>query len=1088
MNQQLILIDPGVENYQELVSGADANAKIIILDRHRSGIEQITQILASERSVEAIHIVSHGGPGILQLGSDLLTTDTLQTFKNQLQQWSYSLTENADLLLYGCDVAAGENGANFIQQLSHLTGADVAASNNLTGSASLGGDWDLEVATGAIATPIAFNPETTNAYDAVLNIYSASDLASLTSAINSANTNPGPDIIEIASNITFPAGPAAVTPLQLPIINSDISFIGNSNTLDANNNRLFFIDGGTVSFSNLTITNARGQGGNGGNGRGGGAAGLGGALFVNSGTVNLNNVAFTNNQAIGGNGGGTSFGGGGGGFGGNGGIDGGGGGGFGGNGSNGVLNTSGGNGGPGGSYGGSGGAGVASGPGGAATGGGGGGGSYSGFGGDGGAFGGGGYGGSKNIVAGGGKGGFGGGGGSSSYSGTGGTGGFGGGGGGGGANGGLGGAGGQFGGAGGDSGIGGGGGAGLGGAVFVRSGVVNLFNNTFSSNSAIGGSGGGATVAGGQGKGGAIFIASSATESGSLPVPTVNTVNGATTFTGNSAVDAGSTPTDNMNFYGPLNSLTSPLPTVVSIATANPNPTNANTVSYTVTFDVPVTGLRPADFTLIPSGVTGATLTAVTPVNSSVYTVTVNTGSGDGTLGLNFVDNNTVINGNAVPIGGLGVQNFTGQTYTIDRTPPLVNLLAIAPNPRNSAVTAIPVSFSETVTGFDINDLTLTRSGVTVPLTSANITGSGSNYVLNLPAALTNSDGNYVLTLNAATAGITDPVGNALAVDATDNWTGDFTPPTVSLGAIAPNPRNSAVTAIPVSFSETVTGFDINDLTLTRSGVAVPLTSANITGSGSNYVLNLPAALSNSDGNYVLTLNAATAGITDPVGNALAVDATDNWTSDFTAPIVAKINLSGVTVPGGTTYTFSVTYTDDTAIASGTLDSNDITVTGPGGFSTSATLVSVSPAGNGTPLTATYEFVPPGGSWEIADNGSYTVYLQGNQVSDTAGNVAPAGSLGTFLVGITPTPAPTPIPTPAPTPIPTPAPTPIPTPAPTPVPTPAPTPVPTPAPTPIPTPAPTPIPTPAPTPIPTPAPTPVPTPAPTPVPTPAPTP
>ena len=34
--------------------------------------------------------------------------------------------------------------------MSRLTGADIAASSDLTGSAGLGGDWELEYATGSI--------------------------------------------------------------------------------------------------------------------------------------------------------------------------------------------------------------------------------------------------------------------------------------------------------------------------------------------------------------------------------------------------------------------------------------------------------------------------------------------------------------------------------------------------------------------------------------------------------------------------------------------------------------------------------------------------------------------------------------------------------------------------------------------------------------------------------------------------------------------------------------------------------------------------------------------------------------------------
>ncbi len=57
---------------------------------------------------------------------------------------------NGDLLLYRCDVAAGGAGHAFIDDLATATGADVAASTDLTGGASLGGDWVLEAKSGVV--------------------------------------------------------------------------------------------------------------------------------------------------------------------------------------------------------------------------------------------------------------------------------------------------------------------------------------------------------------------------------------------------------------------------------------------------------------------------------------------------------------------------------------------------------------------------------------------------------------------------------------------------------------------------------------------------------------------------------------------------------------------------------------------------------------------------------------------------------------------------------------------------------------------------------------------------------------------------
>ena len=70
--------------------------------------------------------------------------------------------------------------------------------------------------------------------------------------------------------------------------------------------------------------------------------------------------------------------------------------------------------------------------------------------------------------------------------------------------------------------------------------------------------------------------------------------------------------------------------------------TSAATVSYAVNFSEPVTGVDPTDFKLADTGTVSTTLTQVTPVSQSVYTVTVSGITGNGTLGLNLVDDGSI--------------------------------------------------------------------------------------------------------------------------------------------------------------------------------------------------------------------------------------------------------------------------------------------------------------------------------------------------------------------------------------------------------------------------------------------------------------
>ncbi|MCC3590824.1 MAG: DUF4347 domain-containing protein, partial [Microcoleus sp. PH2017_29_MFU_D_A] len=170
VQKQIIFLDSAVENYQHLIKGADEGAKIVILDDNSSGIAQITEALAAESNVAAIHIISHGSPGSINLGTATVNSDYLEKFSTQLQQWRKALTTKANILLYGCEVAACETGKNFLKRLSELAGASIAASANLTGSTELGGDWNLEIQTGPIEARVPFNPKALKTYSGVLGL------------------------------------------------------------------------------------------------------------------------------------------------------------------------------------------------------------------------------------------------------------------------------------------------------------------------------------------------------------------------------------------------------------------------------------------------------------------------------------------------------------------------------------------------------------------------------------------------------------------------------------------------------------------------------------------------------------------------------------------------------------------------------------------------------------------------------------------------------------------------------------------------------------------------------------------------------
>ncbi|MCC0177780.1 DUF4347 domain-containing protein [Waterburya agarophytonicola K14] len=148
----LIFIDTNLSNYQSLIPDGNEN-QVILIDSQQNGIEQITNVLEQYSNLASISIFSHGDEATIQLGDAYLSTANLDSYQTDLAAWGDALSPEGDLLLYGCNVGANNAGFDFINQVSSLTGADVAASDDLTGNFDLGGDWTLEVVTGNIETP-----------------------------------------------------------------------------------------------------------------------------------------------------------------------------------------------------------------------------------------------------------------------------------------------------------------------------------------------------------------------------------------------------------------------------------------------------------------------------------------------------------------------------------------------------------------------------------------------------------------------------------------------------------------------------------------------------------------------------------------------------------------------------------------------------------------------------------------------------------------------------------------------------------------------------------------------------------------------
>ncbi len=389
---------------------------------------------------------------------------------------------------------------------------------------------------------------------------------------------------------------------------------------------------------------------------------------------------------------------------------------------------------------------------------------------------------------------------------------------------------------------------------------------------------------------------------------------------------------------------------VSSISRAGASPTNAASVSWTVTFSGSVTGVTAANFSLVTSGLTGASISNVSG-SGTTWTVTASTGTGDGTLGLNMA--------NAAGVSPI-VSNlpFTGETYTIDKTAPAAAISSAAADPTNANPIPVTVTFSEAVSGFVAGDVVVGNGAV------SNFAGGPAVYTFDVTPA---ADG--LVTVDVAAAVANDAAGNGNTAAAQFSITYDTTAPTVAISSAAVSPTNANPIPVTVTFSEEVTGFALADLVVGNG------TAAAVSSTGSVYTFAVTPA---ADG--PVTVDVAAAVAVDAANNPNAAATQFSITYDGTAPTAAISSAAADptnTTPIPVTVTFSESVAGfvagDVIVGNGTvgnfagggaLYTFDVTPAGPGLVTVNvAAGVTVDSAGNGntaaTQFSITYDGTAP---------------------------------------------------------------------------------------------------------------------------------
>ena len=231
---ELAFVDQGLADAETLANALASQAdptrelKVFLLDAQRDGVAQVSEVLAQFSGVDAVHLLSHSAPGKLQLGSSWLTEETVGGYSADLAQWNFALNPGADLLIYGCDLAASAAGRTLVDALAAHTGADVAASLDATGNFT-GENWVLEFARGSIESQGAVGHLAQEVWSGSLANFTVtntndSGAGSLRQAITDANAAPGSDIIRF----NIPGGGVRTINLlsSLPTITSQLTIDG----------------------------------------------------------------------------------------------------------------------------------------------------------------------------------------------------------------------------------------------------------------------------------------------------------------------------------------------------------------------------------------------------------------------------------------------------------------------------------------------------------------------------------------------------------------------------------------------------------------------------------------------------------------------------------------------------------------------------------------------------------------------------------------------------------------------------------------------------------------------------------------------
>ena len=111
--RELVFVDAALGLHLAPTDGM--SQRVVYLEGEKSPWSRMAEELRKESDLKAVHLMTHGAPGALLLGSTPLDGAGVEKFLSPLEAIRNALAPDGDLLLYGCRVGAGEGGKRWEQ-------------------------------------------------------------------------------------------------------------------------------------------------------------------------------------------------------------------------------------------------------------------------------------------------------------------------------------------------------------------------------------------------------------------------------------------------------------------------------------------------------------------------------------------------------------------------------------------------------------------------------------------------------------------------------------------------------------------------------------------------------------------------------------------------------------------------------------------------------------------------------------------------------------------------------------------------------------------------------------------------------------